>query len=1202
MNQKNLGDRETRLRIIGKDLLATNIFLSAGAGSGKTSSLVNRVMALIGNGVPISSIVAITFTREAAKMFYGRMTGQLESEIAMSKDPEEKSKYQRAFDEIDNAFFGTIDSFCRKLLLEHPAEAKINSQLEPLENAGDKRAIVDKGLKLLLTSKSPTLVYEHYQELRELDFYGEEFAQILLYVLEEDIFDLDLGDEPKEQRSPQMLAFMEDVQEMGTLLKDEYEKRIIFGNSFEQSLALSTKTSIGFYEKAIRFIDKEHPVNSLIFLENMVEAFKYQWRKGKAEKPKLLLERANELLANMFFHQIKIEYQELRYYKALSWAKEMRDSLLRLGEEQGLISYNRSLKLLVEMLQRDKGRDSHLLSYLQEKYKYYFIDELQDTNQMQSQLFDLLSGDQPGSLFIVGDEKQAIYRFRGGDVDNFKGIEEAMASKGEGETVLQLTCNFRSSEPLRQWFNSKFKEEGYFGCDFPLIEEAEKQSLYKEYKDKVIDGVYTFPVINNKRKTSKYPEIPTDEHIQVVRIIEKITGKPVSHYDYKTNTMGTHNLEYSDILVLTYGKKKLNKYMEIFKEVGIPYSVVGSSNLQSSKALAMMGRVMDYLAHPEDLYKEGACLLGEPFSVSERELYQYKLGKPAPVVRQSKDFLGGLSKELEGKTPSAIYSNVMDKMKLIHMCSVYNIEDASDTLYYGLELVREAEREGKICNLEELGEFIQDDLLVGGYEYELSLSGGARGVRLMNLHKAKGLEGKVVILGDPGKSPNNKAEKQYDYENHSIKIFRLPKRDPQGTALGNIIATDKFKDEMEEEDIKLAEEAKRLRYVAATRAENILIIPTLYKNEGDSSQIPLTPIAGEIVEGKWSSLLTEDLKNIIDVKMDYLSEDRIQKEAAKEMAKATANQVERQDKVRRENTQDEIDQGIFELPDLERHESYETINPSRVQIRGRALASIQDGLPINSTDGIDPITPSDIEGQFISGFETGEDISDEENELLKALEKWQREGSVVGTLIHALMEGLVLGLPELLTQDEGRIIIENLIKLYEIPDEDKAFFSDTLWEVFKQMTSGGYPQAWAGEELRCPQDLFKELAAAEEIYTELPFSIWGSKEDPLMKGLIEELDIQDDKDGYINGIMDLVYKKDGQYFILDYKTNFSSQDLYHHYEAQLLLYKKVLKECFSLDEEPKAYLYHIPARDESTLPKGRELDISVDLVNEEKYS
>jgi len=1181
MNQKNIGDRETRLQIIGKELLATNIFLSAGAGSGKTTSLVNRVMALVGNGVHISSIVAITFTREAAKMFYGRMTEQLESKIAMTEDPEEKSKYQIAFDEIDNAFFGTIDSFCRKLLLEHPGEAKINSQLSPLENAGDKRAIVDKSLKLLLTSKSPTVVYEHYQELRELDFYGEEFAQILLYVLEEDIFDLDLGEEPQEQKSPQMLAYMEDVQGMGLLLKGEYEERIIFGNSFEQSVALSTKTSIGFYEKAIRFIDKEHPVNSLIFLENMVAAFNYQARKGKAGKPDSFLERANHLLGNIYFDQIKIGYRELRYYKALTWAKEMRDSLLRLGEEQGLISYNRSLKLLVEMLQRDKESGAHLLSYLQEKYKYYFIDELQDTNQLQSELFDLLSGDQQGSLFIVGDEKQAIYRFRGGDIDNFKRIEEGMALKAEGETVLQLTCNFRSSEPLRQWFNSKFKEEGFFGCDFPLIEEADKQSLYQEYKDKVIDGVYTFPVINNKQKTQKSPEIPTDEHIQVVRIIEKIMGKPVSHYDYKTNTMGTHNLEYSDILVLTHSKNKLNEYMAIFKEVGIPYSVVGSSNLQSSKSLAMMGRVMDHLAHPEDSYKEGACLLGEPFSISEKELYQYKVGKPAPILSQAKDFLDELYRGLEGKTPSAMYGNIMDKMKLIHMASVYNIEDASDTLYYGLELVREAEREGKICNLEELGEFIQDDLLVGGYEYELSLSGRAKGVRLMNLHKAKGLEGKVVILGDPGKSHSkNKAEKQYDYGNQSIKIFSITKRDPQGTPYGDIIVTGKFKDEIEEEEIKLAEEDRRLKYVAATRAENILIIPTLYKNEGDSSQIPLTPIAGDVIEGRWSSLLTEDLKNILDVKMDFPNPSADKSNIAQD--KLDKADYENSGILIKESEVKLID--IFQLPVLEHHESYETINPSRVQMRGQALEGIQEGPSIDPADPIasaGPIDRTEQEAQV---------ISDGESELLKSLAKWQREGSVVGTLVHALMEGLVLRLPELLTQDEGRVIIENLIKLYEIPDEDKAFFSDTLWEVFNRMTSEGYPQDWADEGLRCPQDLLKELAEAEEIYTELPFSIWGNKEEPLMKGLIEELDIQDDKDGYINGIMDLVYKKDDQYFILDYKTNFSSQDLYHHYEAQILLYKKVLKECFSLGEEPRAYLYHIPARDESSLPKPLDIE------------
>lgn len=1209
MNQKNLGDRETRLRIVAKDSLSTNIFLSAGAGSGKTTSLVKRVMALVGSGVPVSSIVAITFTREAAKMFYGRMSSELESKIETSKDPEEKSKYQKAFDEIDSAFFGTIDSFCRKLLLEHPAEAGITSDLNPLESAGDKRAIVDKGLRLLLASKSPPTLYDLYQDLEELDFYGEEFAQILLYVLEEDIFDLDLGEEPKEEMSPQMLTYIEDVQGLGILLKREYERRIILGNTWEQSVALSTQGSIKFYEKAIRFIDKVHPVNKLIFLENMVGAFNYKARQGKADKPDLLLERASELLANIYFGQIKLEYQELRYYKALTWAKGMRDSLLILGEKQGLISYNRSLKLLVEMLQRDRASGGHLLQYLQKKYKHYFIDELQDTNGLQSQLFDLLAGDGPGSLFIVGDEKQAIYRFRGGDVDNFKRIEDAMASKDQGETVLQLTCNFRSSEPLRQWFNAKFGEEGFFGQDFPLIEEAEKQTLYGEYKDKVIDGVYTFPVISKKQKSPKSLEIPTDEHIQVVRIIEKIKGKPVSHYDYKTNTMTTHNLEYSDILVLTYGKKKLNEYMAIFKEVGIPYSVVGSSNLQSSKSLAMMGRIIDYLAHPEDSYKEGVCLLGEPFSLWEKELYEYKLGKPASWVQGAKDFLEILSGELEGKTPASMYRKLMDRMMLIHMASIYNIEDASDTLYYGLELVREAERQGKICNLQALGQFIQEDLLVGSYEYELSLSGGAKGVRLMNLHKAKGLEGKVVILGDPGKSNGkNQAEKQYDYQNQRIKIFNITKKDSQGIPYGDIIVTDKFKDEKEGEEEKLAEEAMRLRYVAATRAENLLIIPTLYKNEGDGSQIPLKPIAGEVVEGKWSSLLTEGLENILDAKMSFShlnpGKSKPSQEGIDQEDKQGTFDQEKSKNIkdigdRQGSGEESLGQLIkdFHLPVLDGQESYQTINPSKVQIRGRDLEKAKEDSSIRTVDPIasrDPVASAGEKEKIdslASKYHLAQEnleiqgLFDFDDEWQISLSKWQREGSVVGTLVHGLMEALVLKLPQILSKNEGQVLIENLLKLYQIPPEDKGFFLDTLWAVYNRMIAGGYPQDWAGEEVRCPQNLLEELATAQEIYTELAFSISAKKEEPLMKALIKELDIEEDKEGYLNGIIDLLYKKDDKYFVLDYKTNFSPQDLWHHYEAQIFLYKKVIKEIFSLDEEPKAYLYHIPARDESSLPK-----------------
>lgn len=1172
MNIKDLTDSESRDKIVAKDSLDKNIFLSAGAGSGKTSSLVKRVMALVGSGVPISSVVAITFTREAAKMFYVRMTDELKSIIGKTQEPEEKLRYQRAFEEIDNAFFGTIDSFCRKLLLEHPAEAKITSQINPLDNSGDKRAIVDKGLKKLVGSKLPQNLYDQYMELGQLEFYGEELGQILLYVLEEDIFELELGQETEENKSPERLAYLEEVKGMGQLLKEEYETRIIKGNTFEQSVDLSTKTSLGIYEKALRFMDKEHPVNRLLFLENIVAAFSYQLRKSKAEKPDLLLERANDLIEDLHFNEIKSEYQELRYYKALTWARDMRASLLDASEEEGLISYNRSLKLLVEMLERDKAKGGALIAYLQDKYKYYFIDELQDTNQLQSQLFDLLAENLPGGLFIVGDEKQAIYRFRGGDIDNFKRIQDSMILNKDNDSVLQLTCNFRSSEPLRKWFNSKFSEDDYFGEDFPLIEAAEKQLLYENYKEEVIDGVYTFPVIQKKSATSRGAEVPTDEYLQVVKIINRILGKPVSHYEHSTNKMGTHNLEYSDILVLTYGKKLLQEYMAIFKEENIPYSVVGSSNLQSSKSLKMMSRVIDYLVDPSDSYKEGVCLLGEPFSISEKDMYVNIVGEEATSVHQVKEFLKTLSVELLDKSPSTMYKHIMDRMKLVHMTKVYGIEEALDTLYYGLELVRDAEIQGRIHDLKDLGEFINEDLLVGNYEYQLSLSGKSKGVRLMNLHKSKGLEARVVILGDPNK-PRKKinGEKQYDYNNQSMKIFRIPKKSSGGIPIGDIITTDRFNAEKGVEEIKLEEESRRLRYVAATRAENILIIPTLYKNIGDGKEISPKPVAGEIVEGKWASLLTDDLKNILTQRMDFT-----QGEKPAKTDEAESNKALEKDKYNMGSSQllDNEYKGIFsdefKFPVLNTKESYTTINPSRVQMCGEDK---EGNLKENQ---IDLDIPEDGE------------LSHSDKEWEKALEKWQEEGSLMGNLVHNLLEGMVLRLPALLPQDEGKIIIDNLLKLHKITDEDKEFFAQGLWKVFNHMMDGGYPQDWADEDLRCPQDLLKELGGAEEIYTELPFSIYANKDEGLMKSLIESLDVEKDKDGYLNGIIDLLYKKDGEYIIVDYKTNFSSKDLQDHYQGQILLYKKVLTQTLLLDKEPKAYLYHIPARDESSLPKRKE--------------
>jgi len=1124
MNDTAMSDAEARGKLVQKEYLDKNIFLAAGAGSGKTSSLVKRVMALILDGRELSSVVAITFTKEAAKMFYARITKALEDAIKEAPESESKKLLIKALSEIDTAFFGTIDSFCRKLLLEHPSEADISVDITPLEKKSQRHELVAEVFERLVKTREPSAVYSKYRELRDHDLRDGQIINLIETIVQEDIFAIDKGKDPGVFATLEAeRQFLQDSLETAEFLRNEYERKFVAGNSRKTAEELTTKGCFSAYLKATRIPDRRHPVKALQYLETMLKAWNYS--RSKVPKPEAELERANAILEAEETGRLIRQFENNRYYKALEFGEMMRPIILGVAKERGFITYNQSLNALVGMLEHDEKSGGEMLSYIKAKYRHYLIDEFQDTNPLQTRLFQYLTKDMPGALFIVGDDKQAIYRFRGGDVDNFRNVENQFSSDKQCAT-LRLSCNFRSSEALRAWFDRKFTEEQFFGQGFPLIEPAEKQKLFDSIAAGVIDGVYEYPVIARKSGRGANEAIPGNEQERVVSMILFLLGRKVSSYDPGRNALTAMEIGYEDIMVITGTKAKLDGYIKAFREAGIPYHVAGSSNLVNSRALRMVDRVLDVMIHPEDRYIEATCLMSEPFSFTEKELYDSLCGRPGDTLQQAKELIQRLRTETERLSPAAIYLSIMEGLMLTRMLSAFQMAEEPDTIYYGLELVRQATAEGVVTDSDSLLAFIREELLSGDYEYEMALAGTPKGVRLMNLHKTKGLEAKVVILADADNpvDRSGRISKCYDYENMKVCFFNIPDSRRGGFTMGNMIETDQFDVLKELEKTKLDEEQTRLKYVAATRAENVLIIPRLYKNETKSGEAALGLIAGDQIDGRWDMLLTQQLE-IMDPAGCVIEE-------------KTAD-------IYREPS------GPL-IPVIHDEPSYVTINPSRAVAKGKI-----------------PLT-ADIE--YVS--------SELDEETEEAILKWRKDGTEIGTLVHRLMETLVNRVHETISEEERSIIIDHILLLNKVAPDNREKFKLWLMRIADKIYDGGFSQDHIKGFDGVPNDIIHELRQSEEICTELPFSVYLDKGDNIMADLAEKLEIETGTDGYVNGVMDLVYKKDGVWHICDYKTNFFTEDLREHYEGQLILYQEILKMLLGLDNKPKAYLYHIPVRNE----------------------
>ncbi|NLB24624.1 MAG: UvrD-helicase domain-containing protein [Clostridiales bacterium] len=1117
MIYKGIKDKETREAIVSDKGLKENVILSAGAGSGKTTSLVNRVMALLESGVMISSIVAITFTREAGKLFYVRISEELQRR-AGEKDRYE-TLYKEALSDLDNAFFGTIDSFTNKLLLEHSPESGVPLEYSPIEGSFVIHEVIDEILKDLAMEPPGSFFLLKYEKLREYDLGPGDIRSILLKVAGEDTFTIKLPSWTEPVYSKKELDIVDEILKAGLKLKDAFDYQVLRGRTDDEVNRLITATKMKEYKDAVACLDKEHPANIIKFFMGIDGVVKYCILKECIEVEDELLNRIKELLKNQFIYKMEDDYREGRYYFSLSFA---RDGIERFNERcalLGRISYQKGLSLLINMLENDIKNGSTIVDYIRKKYRYFLVDELQDNNYMQSKLFNILSGGREGSLFLVGDEMQAIYRFRGGDVENFKALRKKMESdKASGAYI--LSKNFRSSKPLCIYFNEVFKQDKFFGKEYRDIEMANKQTVFDDFYGRVLDGVYKYKVGGSLRLNTKkgYDRVESTEAENVAGIIKGLIGQEIFTYDHKKQEAGKRTVTFEDIMIITRKKKKLEDYIRRLKLENIPYNVAGRSALGDSNGVKVIKRIIDYLWAPfEDFYK-AELLMSEPFSVSEDEYFKYINGEDVEYISSIMKTLESLRKEIEGRTPSGIVKAVINKLSLSLMINLADMEVGNESVYYLLELIRESEEKGDLLHLGDIKAFIEDLMTSKDQEYELSIEGGPRGVRLMNLHKTKGLEAPVVILADCEMTDKNRGpDKYYDYSLQEVKWFTI-----MGGPYGNteIIGTGLFNEEMEREEALLDLESRRLKYVAATRAGNILIIPEFYKMERTKDGEPI--ISNKPSPGAWDDLLIDGIP--------YLPDFFPNEEVCKLL------EFEEEDLGSLKN---------FKKPSLKRDETLKRVRPSMVELKEEEPSLIF----------------------------TKEDLIREDEELVR----FRDERSLYGTLVHLLMEEAVI-----LVKNGKELSEKRIREIAETgkPENEKILeeFIRILTGVYETFKGGGYEQAWADKTLMHEEDLFKKLKSVEEVYTELPFTLFVSTEEPLFKELTEIFDLEKDKGLYVNGIIDLLYKEGDNYVIVDYKTDSSSVGMEKRHKPQLELYKKILRSMLNLDTLPKAYLYHIPLK------------------------
>lgn len=839
-----LADQTDRDRILTD--LDTTLLVEAGAGSGKTTSLVGRLLALIESGVRVDQIAAITFTNKAADEMKERFRLALEKEYRKSvDDPIARERFSVALGNLDLIFIGTIHSFCGSLLRERPIEAGLDPSFEEMDEEsnkgfrarcwddymanldGEERLRFEELLSLRVDVNTLRTVYDRVSLFTDVDLPYEErdrpnFDRIrdTLFPLLEVAVPYIPTNEPERGWDAVQRLVRQCRQKMRLIELSDDLRILELAKEFDRKLDVTLN----------RWTSKEHA-------SEMKQRFP-EWQR------EVLIPFLQEWREHMYPKLIAFVRPALAYYQAQRFAAGKLDFQDLLMEAAKLV--------------RDNGE---VRAYFAGRYKRLLVDEFQDTDPMQAELMFLLTGEstggvgekdwrrltpRPGSLFVVGDPKQSIYRFRRADISIYNEVKARIRACG---AVLRLTANFRSVHSIGDFIN------GQFVGKLPPAE-TEHQAAFVTMETRVQNpiggrktphGIY---VLNYPKMPGGKATVAQADSEQIARYIAWACKG--GNLQIVEREGGSRAAVPGDFLILTKTREFIHLYAERLDLYGVPADTSGSTTVYEE--LLALWQLVRCLEDPADRPAMLGVMRGMLFGLSDRDLWAYQRegyrfmlfdlpeldvcsneAKPVAIVlkrmRQYMDWV---------RTSSAAtaFGLIVEDMGLLPYLSTLPAGSIrAGTLVRMLQLLQSDALASS--SWPELCRKIEEMLADRGMETSSLYAGGNQAVRIMNLHKAKGLEASVVFLASPCGESDHDATQYIDRsKDPAVGFFTISRS--LGEFKTEVVAQPPGWEAMNERERSFANAEKdRLLYVAATRPKQMLVV-SLYPEQ--PAKCPWTPL------------------------------------------------------------------------------------------------------------------------------------------------------------------------------------------------------------------------------------------------------------------------------------------------------------------------------------------------------------------------
>ena len=855
-----------------------SLLVEAGAGSGKTAVMAGRIAMMLAEGTEPKSIAAVTFTEFAANELLIRVR-EFVSELAAGSIPvelqvaapdglteDQQHHLASANEAIDELTCSTIHGFCQRLIKPYPVEADIDPGAAVMDRDQADLVfveIVETWLREELAGEAGGLLAELVlQDPRET---VDLFHNILGHLRGHRVM---VGDTPVDLE-PLVVAFRQATDRFTDFVRNasvDEGDTAVFADHFAE-LAEGT-TIILTAERPADLVQLllTRPHSDLLTKDG---SFRQYQKKGKwqAAAKGVGLAKADGDRLNATADTLYARCCDTWTVLLQSVATRVLADLIHVVRPviDRFRDYKRSAALLdfddLIFAARDLLRDhDEVRRALAARFAHVLVDEFQDTDPLQTEIFWRLCGDppdcgdsgdwtsfqiRPGALFLVGDPKQAIYRFRGADIASYIRARETFLTQTP-DRVLRISTNFRSCAPIMRYVNERFEtllsaengQPGFSALDPFQPERAEGLSV----------AALDIAVADEKSNASAMRR-RDGEADAVAAMCARLIGSETI-LDHKSGERRV--CKAGDIALLAPTGSDLWRYEEALERRGIPVATQAGKGLFRRQEVQDLIAVTRVLADQRDTLALGALLRGPLVGLTEEELLDivWELPRPegAPDTPQRLDLrvapeaishphardiiekLQALRRRVNATTPHELLSQAIDVLR-VRPILLQRHSDQAERALANVDLYLSFSRPYAVRGLRAFAEAMSAAWTDESRAVEGRPDAQEESVALYTMHAAKGLEWPIVM---PVNTMTQVKTPESTVTDRASGHFYCPVFGVKPT--GYEAARDAEKAELNRERV-------RLWYVAATRARELLILPRLDVTAGKSAWISLVDLS-----------------------------------------------------------------------------------------------------------------------------------------------------------------------------------------------------------------------------------------------------------------------------------------------------------------------------------------------------------------------